>query len=943
MTVKPWYKLATPREDLRDGRPLDASEFAVHLDQIRDGRAPAVYQNPERFFERTFLTKGLSGLAAEVIRRLSGEKTETSAVFNLTTQFGGGKTHALTVLYHLARHGGKAKDWQGVSKLFDVAKVNQLPEAKVAVFVGTEFDPLSGRGGDDGTPSRKTPWGEIAYQLGGEPALAILAEHEKQLTAPGGDVIRAFLPKDKPVLILMDELMNFVTRSRKSGMATQFYSFLHILSEEARGRDNMVLAVSIPASELEMTAEDQSDYERFKKLLDRVGRPVMMSAEAETSEIIRRRLFEWDSNVLTPDGRIMLTRDALATCNDYADWVKDHKNSVPEWFPVDSARDAFAATYPFHPTVLSVFERKWQVLPRFQQTRGVLRLLALWVSKAYQEGFKGGQREGLIGLGTAPLDDPQFRAAMFEQLGEHRLESAVTTDICGKKDSHAIRLDSEAIDIIKKSRLHRKIATTIFFESNGGMARNESTIPELRLAVAEPDSDIGNIETVLEALTEACYYLTVDRNRYHFSFKENLNKRYADRRANIKSPAINERVQAEIRAVFATGGGIERLYFPEKSNQIPDRAVLTFIILSPEINMEDETRTKALVESVTREYGTSSRTFKSALVFCIAQSAGDLQELARRLLAWEEIGEELPSISIDESQRFQLTDNIKKAKRDLKEAVWRAYKNIILLGKDNGLRSIDLGLVHSSSSDSLLQFIITYLKQNDEIQTGISPSFLIRNWSPAFKEWSTKAVKDAFYASPLFPRILNSDIIKDTISRGVENGLLGYVGKTANGRYEPFVFGKSLLAVDVEISDDMYVVTKETAEAYLSEVREPLVKTDTDKPPDTTVTTTTGGATGNETTSPTVVGPTSKGEKESDREEHKPQGIQKIAWSGEIPPQKWMNFYSRVLAKFATGSGLKLSVKIEVAPDGGVSQQKIEETRVALRELGLNDTLDKEN
>jgi hypothetical protein len=109
------------------------------------------------------------------------------------------------------------------------------------------------------------------------------------------------------------------------------------------------------------------------------------------------------------------------------------------------------------------------------------------------------------------------------------------------------------------------------------------------------------------------------------------------------------------------------------------------------------------------------------------------------------------------------------------------------------------------------------------------------------------------------------------------------------------------------------------------------------------VTTATGGATVNEITPPTVVGTTAKGEKESDRGEHKPQSIQKIAWSGEIPPQKWMNFYSRVLAKFATGSGLKLSVKIEVAPDGGVSQQKMEETRVALRELGLNDALDKEN
>jgi len=44
MPLKPWYKVVTPREDLREGKPLDASEFAVHLDQVRDGRAPAVYQ-----------------------------------------------------------------------------------------------------------------------------------------------------------------------------------------------------------------------------------------------------------------------------------------------------------------------------------------------------------------------------------------------------------------------------------------------------------------------------------------------------------------------------------------------------------------------------------------------------------------------------------------------------------------------------------------------------------------------------------------------------------------------------------------------------------------------------------------------------------------------------------------------------------------------------------
>ncbi len=42
-----------------------------------------------------------------------------------------------------------------------------------------------------------------------------------------------------------------------------------------------------------MSADDQADFERFEKLLDRLGKAMVMSAETETSEIIRRRLFEW--------------------------------------------------------------------------------------------------------------------------------------------------------------------------------------------------------------------------------------------------------------------------------------------------------------------------------------------------------------------------------------------------------------------------------------------------------------------------------------------------------------------------------------------------------------------------------------------------------------------------------------------------------------------------
>ena len=804
MDLKPWYKVVVPREDLRDGKPLDASEFAVHLDQIRDKRAPDDYQSPERFFERTYLTKGLKALAVEVVRRLNGIKVETSAVFNMTTQFGGGKTHALALLYHLAKSGPKAKNWKWVSSIFEDAKVSEVPESAVAVFVGTEFDSISGRGGNDGTPLRKTPWGEIAFQLGGAEAFEFMREHDKQLIAPSSEVIRKIFPKGKPVLILMDELMNYVNRFRRIGLAAQLYSFLQNLSEEARGNENVVLAVSIPASELEMSAEDEADYTRYKKVLDRLGKPVIMSAEGETSEIIRRRIFEWGG---LPD-------DARKAASEYADWVLEHRQQIPNWFPADNAKELFEAAYPFHPMVLSVFERKWQALPRFQRTRGVLRLLALWVSYAYQSGFKGALKDPLITLGSAPLEDPMFRTAVLEQLGESRLEGAVTTDITGRTESHAIRLDKEAVDTIKKSFLHQRVAKSIFFESNGGQLRAEATLPEVRLAVSDPNIDIGNVETVLDDLIQDCYFLSVENNRYKFSLYPNLNKLLADRRASIQGDQVKELIRSEIQNVFASGSGVERVFFPDRSNQIPDRPAVTFVVLSPDQSVKEEAKIYKFIEEMTQTYGKSARTFKSALVWIVTDSDMGLYDEGRKLIAWEAIQSEEDELKLDDIQKRQLSENVKRAQRDLKESIWRAYKNIILLDKNNKLKMTDLGLVHSSAAENLVTFVLNRLRQDGEIEKEISPNFIVRNWPPAFVEWSTKSLRDAFFASPLFPRLINPESIRETIVRGVEAGIIAYVGKTKDNKYEPFNFEEAMLGTDIEISDDMYIVQKSVAEEY---------------------------------------------------------------------------------------------------------------------------------
>jgi hypothetical protein len=325
---------------------------------------------------------------------------------------------------------------------------------------------------------------------------------------------------------------------------------------------------------------------------------------------------------------------------------------------------------------------------------------------------------------------------------------------------------------------------------------------------------------------------------------------------------------------------------------------------------------------------------------------------------------------------------VKKAQRDLREAVWRTYKHLLLLGKDNPLQHKDLGLVHSSAANDLVSFILNRLRGDGDIEPGVSPTFLVRHW-PAFKEWSTRAVRDAFFVSPLFPRLLNGDSVKETIARGVENGLLAYVGKGKGGRYEPFCFGTTLDASEVEVSDEMFVITADEAKKCIEPPRltslvvtpaqamvEPGKKQtfmargldqhgrDIEAVPvpwnatggtidrdgvflagqdegNFVLTGSAGEVRGTASVTVAQPGVTFRDETRVSLAKE----VTSLSWQGEVPPQKWMNFYTKVLSKFAASKGLKLTVRFELSSDGAISSQQIEETRVALRELGLDDNV----
>lgn len=925
MSLKPWYKIVTPREDLREGASLDASSFAVHLDQVVRKSAPDAYLDPAEFFSRTYMTGGLREVASEVMRSLAGEMSGTSQIVNLSTQFGGGKTHALTLLYHLATSGSEADQYRGVDKLLANAGLKTVPHAAVATFVGTEFDALSGVSGDG--PTRRTPWGDIAWQIGGETSFKEIAGHDEALTAPAGSVIRKILPRDKPVLILMDEVMNYMNQARargtgESNLASQFLQFVQNLTSVASDHsERLTLVLSLPASELEMTAEDESDFKRLEKLSDRVDNPYVLSEGLEITEIIRRRLFE-NFGDRADRGKVIRA---------YIDWVRAHRSQIPSWFPVDHAEEQFSASYPFHPCTISVFERKWQTLPRFQRTRGVLRMLAQLVSHVYRQGFKKAAKEPLITVGNLPLADNVFRQTMLGQLGEDRLEGAISADIAGPK-AHAYRLDQEAVPTIKKARLHQQVATTLLVESTGGQSpqKEMATIPELKLALGGPEVDLGNLETVVDGLAETCYYLTAEHKKYRFSLVPNLNKLYGDSRAAIAGKAVDARVWEEVQSVFKKNPGADRVAFFNEQGKVEDRPSLTFVIVPPQFTWEgsDRKATETLLKEHLSNCGSSARQYKSALIWVVPDSAGDLRERARKLLAWESVKQEEKAHQLDDAQRRQLKDTLKRAQSELTEGVWLNYSNLVFLNKSQELHTMSTGRPHSSAAKSIVAYMIKRLKEVGEITEAVGANFLVRNWPPARPEWPTKSLRDAFFASPRFPKLLDSDAIKQAIMNGVADGVLAYADYT-DGEVSNIRFKEAMREADVAIGDDVVILRAKDVEAFKQKIEAGDEGQD-DGPGGGDGSGTTGG--GGETGPGEV---TQQGDESDEGPGLFPDKQAGVSWAGEVPPLKWRDFY-KVIMPFVRDESFTLRLNFRVEPTGGVSRSQVKEIKRELQNLGIS-------
>lgn len=930
--MEPWYKVTLPRPEVREGRSFNPDEFAIALEQVVAGTAPLDYRDPQQFFARTCFTRALREHAGMVLRRLAGRTENSAPVLTLITQFGGGKTHTLATLYHLARNGKQVADREGVADLVREAGLSEIPDTKVAVFVGNAWDPQEGR---------ETPWLDLARQLAGEAGVAALGTTAKTVP-PGTEAIgRLVQMAGGSVLLLFDEVLNFLNRHR--AMAESFHAFLQNLTVAMTGTTRGAAVISLPRSQVEMTDWDTAWQEKITKVVRRVAKDLIANDETEIGEVIRRRLFD---NI----GRDTV-RKAIA--RTYADWCFERRAQLPpEWTAVDTAttesksreflRARFEACYPFHPAALSVFQRKWQTLRQFQQTRGTLAMLAQWISWAYRDGYQRARREPLITLGSAPLEVSEFRAVILGQLGEPRLIAAMDADIAGAQ-SHARTLDIDTKGALKD--IHRRVGTTILFESSGGQGEKVAHLPELRFALGEPEVDTTSIDNAALALEAKGFYIRkAGSDGFRFGFTPTLKKVVSDRRASLDDDEVKTAAQASVRKEFERGDALPLIFFPDDGSAVQDTPKLTLIVANPEMEWDAEQTSgsssqagslRHKIAEWTKQRGKSPRLYPGSLGWCVRRPGRGLKDKVETWLAWKRVEKEVLDGALggefERAERHEITTKVRDAEEAAKDEVWASYRFVVLADgqESDGLKIIDIGAGHATASETLRGRVVTTLKSHALLNESPGASYLERRWPPAFKEsgtWPLASLRQAFLTGAM-ERLIDPDAyLREKIPEFVLRGDFGLAsGQQSNGEYLQVWFAELLPPEEVAFDTDVYLLTKTKAKALKS-------KTVSDSPVTVSIPTEDTGETASRTSG---MGEDSSSASEGKVATSSIVSKKTIHISGTIPPEVWNRLGTKLLPKLKAASALRLGLDFSLDLEAETAAMLQLEVEQILRDLDL--------
>ncbi len=298
-----------------------------------------------------------------------------------------------------------------------------------------------------------TTWGELAWQLGGEEAFKLVADHDAKGIAPGSHLLEELFAKCSPCLILIDEWVAYLRQIYKvddlaSGSFDANLSFVQSLTEAVKASPKTLLVASLPASQIEVGGEGGSEaLKRLKQTFSRVESSWRPASQEESYEIVRRRLFREIS------GDKHQHKDNAV--KKFSALYRDNTEHFPLGSEGEDYRRKLDKAYPIHPELFDQLYTSWGALEKFQRTRGVLRLMA----QVVHELWMSNDPSVMVMPGSLAINNARVEPELLHYL-EPAWQSIIAKDVDGNS-STPYKID-QAVPNLNKLTATRRIARAIF-------------------------------------------------------------------------------------------------------------------------------------------------------------------------------------------------------------------------------------------------------------------------------------------------------------------------------------------------------------------------------------------------------------------------------------------------------------------------------------------------
>lgn len=921
MTLKPWREIAVPHEDVLKGT-FQESEFAADITQVYEGKSSAEYQDPVKFFARTFITEGMRLLLDSVVRRLGRKGGDP--VIQLQTAFGGGKTHTMLAVYHLVRGEVPFSELHGVSRILDEAGVTDLPKARVAVIDGIRLSPSQPK--QRGGVRVHSLWGELAWQLGGEQGYQLFADSDKAGTSPGKELLVQLLEMAAPCVILIDELVAYLRqfeegKSYPAGTFDSNLSFLQALTEGLKAVPNAMLLASLPESHTEVgSTRGQKALDALEKLFGRVQAIWKPVATEEAFEIVRRRLFE----------RIGDQRAMEEACRAFADYYMANSDDFPSETLESRYHERLKRAYPIHPEIFDRLYEDWSTLDKFQRTRGVLQLLAQVIHRLWKDDNK----DLMIMPGSLPLYDPAVRNKSIYYLPQG-WDPVIERDIDGER--------AEPLEIDRDTRFGalqaaRRTARTIFLGSApSGTAQMVRGIELSRICLgsAQPGQQVAVYKDALRRLMDKLHYLNAANSRFWFDVRPNLRREMEDRkrRFDYKDEVLPE-IRERVRQTYGKGILAAVHVFPQSSD-VPDEYGLRLVVLPPDegYSKGSENRAFEAAGKILRTRGEQPRQKQNRLLFLAADydSVNRLKDQTRSYLAWKSIVDDVKEhkLNLDQYQTKQASQSQEEAKNSLLRMVREAYRWLLapcqFATPGKGLSELTWEAVAiSSGAVNVNQEIESKVRDNEWVITQWSPIHLVNMlrtwfWKEDVKAVGTLEVWEKTCNYLYLPRLLNEEIFKNAIAAGVDSqDFLGFANCREGEKYLGFSFGKQAI---IFLDSAAVLIETQAAKSYLAKLR---AEEETTRQPPPTGEAPAGPGAGGATSPGGYIAPAPKGESEGGEAIGTPAAHKKQFYGTiNLDPIKakldFATIVEEVVQQFTARHNVNVTISIEIqahAPQG---------------------------